>query len=270
VIVAVASCGADEVPVPASATLAPARDADTPDAISARRPASTSGERFEQISLRRTGCLGSCPEFEVVIGSEGAVSFRRWSPTLGRDVTHARTVDAATVQTLAAALDRSGVHATRQEQIDAACVDRAIDLPSSFLTIRQAGAVRALHVDHGCPRGPAIDAMIALSNTIVDTAVPSQWLGDLADALVAGTLEVQPPESVARAIAGSTQARARARVHVCFSSRGKVRRRRIIESSGYRAYDAAIASAIRHWRVDPSLGNRCIQVWFDYRARTAT
>lgn len=261
VMVAMAGCGGEERPAPASAVVAPARDACTPE------PPPPPAERrgFEEIRLRRTGCLGSCPELEVAIDREGAVSFHRWSPTLGRDVTHARTLDAAAVQALAAALDRSGLASTSQEQIDAACVDRAIDLPSSFLSIREEGAVRALHVDHGCPRTPTVVALIELSETIMSTAVPAQWLGDLADGLVAGTLEVKPPESVARAIADSNQAGARALAHVCFSSQGKVRRRRVVKSSGYPAYDAAIASEIRQWRVQPALGNRCIDVVFDYR-----
>ena len=78
---------------------------------------------------------------------------------------------------------------------------------------------------------------------------------------ISGETQIQPPEAVKTAMVHEDRRRTSASFEVCLSATGDVVSIRLVGSSGYDRYDAALAAAIRTWRYRPfQVGGRAIPV----------
>ncbi|ACY17432.1 energy transducer TonB [Haliangium ochraceum] len=89
---------------------------------------------------------------------------------------------------------------------------------------------------------------------------------------IAGEAHIHPDHATKLAMARDGRARVRAQVEMCLSAQGAVTRTRLVHSSGYDAYDAAIQARMRSWRYRPYVvGGEpapvCTRVTFVYEQR---
>ena len=87
-------------------------------------------DSIQQISLRRTGCLGTCPINEFTLDRSGSATFHgeAYSTLVGR---YQATLDSGDFASLAQTLVRNGVLT-----VDTAYDEPVTDMPTTFLCVR--------------------------------------------------------------------------------------------------------------------------------------
>ena len=117
------------------------------------------------VTLERTGCLGSCPDYKVTISGTGAVLYE------GRSSVHAKgerrsKISASAVQQI--------IQTLRSEQFFQWDEDsgRCVDAPEIHITVRLNGLEK--QVKQGC--SPS-DKVLHLAREIETTSGAKKWVG---------------------------------------------------------------------------------------------
>lgn len=155
-------------PAPAAMPAPPAA-APAPRFPGLLRPAPADG--FE-LRLRRSGCYGICPSYEVVIHADGTVDFQGISHVAVKSA-HGQA-DAAALARLRARLEQDAdIPWGDYVRGSALCGDWATDMPGAAVEAWFAGRWHAIHHDYGCSAAPA--ALKALEQDIDTAARAARW-----------------------------------------------------------------------------------------------
>jgi hypothetical protein len=116
---------------------------------------------IHRVTLERTPCFGSCPDYVVVLGADGAATYHggRFAPRHGD---FRSSVPAADFARLASRLGELGFFA-----MDSAYTQNVTDLPTFTLTVAtSAGGHAVMCYGFGCP--PAFHQLTALVDSVAD------------------------------------------------------------------------------------------------------
>jgi len=116
------------------------------------------------ITLQRTGCLGSCPDYEVTILRDGKVKYRGQA-YVGITGLRERAISETAVQRLARRLEAERFF--EWDETDRVC----LDLPEVHITANAGG--RSKHVLEGCKQPGKI---LALAKEIDRAAGTQRWV----------------------------------------------------------------------------------------------
>jgi hypothetical protein len=117
------------------------------------------------VTLQRTGCLGSCPEYKVTILADGSVQYE------GQWYVHAKgarnkTIPPSGVEKLVQRLRSEDFFAWEEKKTS------CLDLPEVHITVTMDG--RHKHVLEGCNEQGKI---LALADAVDRAAGTKQWVG---------------------------------------------------------------------------------------------
>lgn len=114
-----------------------------------------------RVVLERTPCFGTCPDYVVTLGADGAASYHggRFAPRQGD---YRSSVPATEFARLASRLGERGFFA-----MDSAYTQNVTDLPTFTLTVTtSAGGHAVICYGFGCP--PAFHQLTALVDSVAD------------------------------------------------------------------------------------------------------
>jgi hypothetical protein len=127
--------------------------------------------RFESISLQRSGCYGTCPEYSVTVHFDGKVEYNGLKnvPHLGPKTSK---INVADVQFLADAIDRLPLAGLRQvyRRSSDGCVELWTDNPTTTITLHRRGESRTVEYYEGCRGAPEFQRILWLAATIDEVA----------------------------------------------------------------------------------------------------
>lgn len=144
---------------------------------------------FEKLSLRMTGCYGTCPAYKVKLRGDGRVV---WRGDEFVDVRQRRisSVNEGEIQQLREAFIQYDILAISQDDLDEACRQRATCQPRAHLSVTVGGEQYSLKHDHGCTQreadrrskfkcghGPIFCRMSRIENTVARTIGVHRWIG---------------------------------------------------------------------------------------------
>lgn len=121
----------------------------------------TAAPAISRIGLERTPCFGTCPDYLVTLGADGAATYHggRFAPRHGD---YRADVPAAEFARVASRLGERGFFA-----MDSAYTQNVTDLPSATLTVTSAtGNHAVMCYGFGCP--PAFHQLAALVDSVAD------------------------------------------------------------------------------------------------------
>src|SRR4051812_32145907 len=103
-----------------------------------------------EITLQRTVCFGSCPDYTLTIKADGTVAFKggTFTTTKGNARSH---ITKASVRSVVKAFDRVGINSFDDDYSrGGACVGVATDMPSEIISIKRNGKTKRINHYFGC------------------------------------------------------------------------------------------------------------------------
>ena len=133
------------------------------------------------ITIRRSQCFGTCPDYTVSISADGAVKFE------GREFVKTKgvakgSISPDAVRQLIAAFENAKFFSLRDSYKSAedGCPEQWTDSPSVETTLRLNGKTKSIHHYHGCmdDRGRTVypAALTELENRIDEIAGTKRWI----------------------------------------------------------------------------------------------
>lgn len=144
---------------------------------------------FQKLSLRMTGCYGTCPAYKVTLRGDGRVV---WRGDEFVDVRQKRvsSVPEGQIQQLRDAFVQYDILAISQDDLDDACQQRVTCQSRAQLSVTVGGEQFTLKHDHGCSQpeatgrsefacgdGPIFCRMSRIENVIARTVGVHRWIG---------------------------------------------------------------------------------------------
>lgn len=127
------------------------------------------------ISIERTACYGTCPQFALRITSDGKVVYDGKRFVMRRGAQE-RRLQPAEVARLRRAVDQSGF--ARLEIHCCDCVTKT-DAPSTLIDIADQNGVRSIRHYHGCSSAP--ESLSVLEESIISLSGAAKWIGSEAE-----------------------------------------------------------------------------------------
>lgn len=132
------------------------------------------------ITLERTVCFGTCPDYKLTITADGAVVFKGGRFVKKEGATIKSAISNDRLKQLMAEFDRVKFFSLEDNYSDnrRVCDELWTDNPSAFTSIRINGKSKTINHYHGC-RGPKVPKELTeLENKIDEIVNTAQWLPD--------------------------------------------------------------------------------------------
>jgi hypothetical protein len=132
------------------------------------------------ITLQRSGCIGSCPNYTVTATPDGNVVFKGHAHVLATNARH--RVDRTVYNNIAVTLERANFRSLQSSYVSQhdGCTSVAVGQPGMKITFVKAGRSKTVEFNEGCV-GPAADAVrpvIERLARIIDRQLDTpQWIG---------------------------------------------------------------------------------------------
>ena len=129
------------------------------------------------ITLKRTACFGTCPEYKITISADGAVVFEGQS--FVKKVGIAKTViSEEKVRKLLAAFEKINYFELRDryEEQEDGCTQQATDTTSAITSIRTNGKSKSVRHYYGCWGVEVLAELEKLEQAIDDTVNSARWI----------------------------------------------------------------------------------------------
>lgn len=123
------------------------------------------------ISIERTACYGTCPQFTLRIAADGKVVYDGKRFVMRRGVAE-RHLRSAEVDRLRRAVDDAGFAKLETHCCD--CITRT-DAPWTLIDIADRDGVRAIRHYHGCSSAPK--SLSILEESIISLSGADKWIG---------------------------------------------------------------------------------------------
>jgi hypothetical protein len=117
------------------------------------------------IKLTRTACYGVCPVYDVMVDADGRVTYRG-DEHVGVKGRHTASIPRSKVETLAAAVDKSGFFAMKDDY-----GAQITDLPTTYVTVTMDGRTKTIRDYANAP--PALEQ---LERDIDDILGTRRWI----------------------------------------------------------------------------------------------
>jgi hypothetical protein len=146
-----------------------ARDSDA--ASAARRPAKV-------ITLERTICFGTCPNYKLTIFSDGRVEYEgiRFVKKMGKATGHISPAKLHKLVREFINIDYLNLPDSFQPG-ETTCPQQATDMPSANTSLSWQGRSKAIRHYHGCSGVSTLELLTKLENKIDQTVNVKQWTG---------------------------------------------------------------------------------------------
>lgn len=133
---------------------------------------------FDSISLQRTGCFGTCPQYSVEIKADGGVTYLGTKDVAAIGKRNAK-LQLSEIEFLSLAIKRaqfSKYAPTYTDEKDG-CKEVWTDNPSLEISLNVKGTTKTVTYYLGCRGLPILDRLSWLAFTIDDVAQTNSWTG---------------------------------------------------------------------------------------------
>jgi acetamidase/formamidase len=137
----------------------------------------TQSDKDDFITLERTVCFGTCPNYTLTIKSDGSVTFegKRFTKTTG--IAHGK-ISVADYQSLVKEFEKLDYFSLPDRFAPGTkeCPDRVTDMPSANTAIRINGKTKGVDHYHGCGVQGVLPKLTALENRIDQVVGTQKWI----------------------------------------------------------------------------------------------
>jgi hypothetical protein len=129
------------------------------------------------ITLKRTACFGSCPEYKITIVADGGVVFE--GKSFVKRVGTAKTViSKEQISRLLGAFAKINYFELRDryEEQEDGCTQQATDMPSAIISIRTNGKSKSVRHYYGCWGIEVLAELTKLEQEIDNTVNSARWI----------------------------------------------------------------------------------------------
>ncbi len=139
-------------------------------------PLSESRSRSKVITLQRTVCYGTCPEYKLTIFSDGTVAYEGISSVKKEGMANGR-ISLKKLQDLVREFDK--IHYFNLEDNytpgNKVCPESMTDMPSAITSLTRNGKTKTITHYHGCRGLKTLELLTQLENKIDAAVNISQW-----------------------------------------------------------------------------------------------